>query len=196
MRARHLPFLATALSAFLAISSSLPAAEPAAPPPAPAETVTLLADFQQKTPGIFSYASWQDRLGVSASGLVIQGGKGAQGNGGMGRTLETPLDLSRETYVELAIAVGVLNEVPEVTIALNDADKTQCSARVRINQLMPQQPVWLRVRLSDFKPVKGQDGSDGKMDWTQISQWHLQGDWSTKSPFHVLFIALRTRQLP
>ena len=186
------PLLAFCACTLLAITAPLHADKAAAP--ATAEPVTLLADFQQKIPGIFSYSSWQDRLGVSTSGLVIQGGKGAQGNGGMGRTFEAPLNLSTETYVELAVAVGVLNEVPELTIALNDADKTQFSARVRIDQLMPQQPVWLRVRLSDFKPVKGQDGADGKMDWSQISQWHLQGDWTTKKPFHVMFIALRTRR--
>ena len=33
-----------------------------------------------------------------------------------------------------------------------------------------------------------------KIDWTRIKQWHLQGDWSTAAPFHVMFIALRTRQ--
>jgi hypothetical protein len=32
------------------------------------------------------------------------------------------------------------------------------------------------------------------MDWTKVAQWQLQGDWVTKKPLHVVFIAMRVRK--
>jgi hypothetical protein len=65
---------------------------------------------------------------------------------------------------------------------------------VRVAQFMPGQPVWLRLKVADFTISSGQEaGADGKMDWTKVAQWHLQGDWNTKKPAQVLFIALRAR---
>ena len=123
--------------------------KPVAPLPVVDPTV-LLVDLRENTPGIFSYASWKDKLLVSASGLVVQGSNGAQGDGGMGRNLAAAMDLSDVSYVEVALGVGARNEVPEVTIALNDVDGTQVAARVRIDQIVPTLPVWLRVRRDSF----------------------------------------------
>jgi len=167
--------------------------KPAVPTPV-VDPTSLIVDLRQNTPGIFSYATWQDKLLVSASGLVVQGSNGARGDGGLGRNIEPALDLSDVAYVEVALGVGARNEVPEVTIALNDADGTQVAARVRIDQIVPTLPVWLHVRRDNFTRVTGQDGKDGKMDWSKVAQWHLQGDWTTKKPFHVVFIALRVRK--
>ena len=98
-------------------------------------------------------------------------------------------------YVELALGVGSKNEVPEVSVAFDDADEVQYSARIRVDQVLPQQPVWFHVRLTDFKLNNWQGNKAArKIDWARISRWHLQGDWQTAAPFHVVFIALRTRQ--
>jgi len=167
--------------------------KPVAPVPA-VDPTELLVDFRKTVPGIFSYSSWKDHLLASAAGLVVQGSAGAQGDGGLGRNFDAAMNLSDVSYVEVALAVGARNEVGEATIALNDADGTQVSARVRIDQIVPTLPVWLRVRRDAFTRVGGQDGRDGKMDWTQVTQWHLQGDWTTKKPFHLVFIALRVRR--
>lgn len=164
-----------------------------ATPPA-ADAPILIVDLREKPPGIFHYATWQDKLGVTPNGIIIQGSAGARGDGGMGRNIEPALDLSAISYVEVALGVGAHNEVPEITLALNDADGTQVAARIRVDQIVPGQPVWLRVRRESFTRVSGQDGRDGKMDWTKVGQWHLQGDWTTKKPFHAVFIALRVRK--
>jgi hypothetical protein len=166
--------------------------KPAPVAPAPEPTI-LLADFRANVPGLFVYSSWQGKVSTTSSGTLVQGSSGAQGDGGMGSNIATALDLSHATYVEIALGLGVHNEVPELTIALNDADGTQVAARVRVDQLMPNQPVWLRVRRDQFTRVSGQDGRDGKLDWTKIGQWHVQGDWKTKKSCHVIFIALRLR---
>jgi len=163
-----------------------------APPP---EATRLLADFRTKIPNIGASGTWQGRIGLSDNGFVVQGGLGADGKGDMGQSLDPALDLSKEKYIEVALGVGAKNEVPEVTIAFDDAEGTQFTARIRINQVLPQQAVWFRVRLTDFKLNDWQGNKAGrKIDWTRIKQWHLQGDWSTAAPFHVMFIALRTRQ--
>ncbi len=98
-------------------------------------------------------------------------------------------------YVEVALGTGPKNEVPAITIAFNDVDGVQYTASVRVDQLVPSQPVWFRVRVSDFKLNDWKGDKTGKViNWTRISQWHLQGDWRTEAPCHVMFIALRTRQ--
>lgn len=187
--------LAAALSLVAAVSLFPVETKPeAAPVPAP-DVTRLLADFRTNIPGIFTSGSWQGRLALSSSGFVVQGNKGADGKGEMGQNLPTPADLSKETFIELAIGVGAKNEVPEVTIGFTDVGGIQYTTRIRINQVLPQQAVWFRVKRSDFKLNDWQGIHVGKtIDWTQITQWHLQGDWTTPAPFHVMFIALRTRQ--
>ena len=167
---------------------------PAAAPAPAIDPTTLIADLRENPPGIFTYGSWKDHLAVSPNGLSTQGSSGAQGDGGLGRNIEPALDLSTVAYVEVALAVGARNDFPTVTVALNDADGTQVSAKLHIEQIVPGLPVWLRVRREDFTRVGGQDGKDGKMDWSKVAQWHLQGDWAVKKPVHVMFIALRTRR--
>ncbi|HEY4246325.1 MAG TPA: hypothetical protein VGM64_05675 [Lacunisphaera sp.] len=195
MRVSPLPFLLSLLS--VSILSVLSHADekpvPIAPVVPTAESPTLFVDFRKSLPGIFHYGTWQDKLGISATGIVIEGSKGAQGDGGMGRAIEPALDLSRIAYVEVALGVGAKNEVPEIAVALNDADGTQVAARLRIDQIVPNQLVWLHVPRESFTLVSGQGGKDGKMDWTKVAQWQLQGDWTTKKPLNVVFIALRVR---
>ena len=169
-------------------------ADPGAASPAPDNT-RVIADLRTNVPKVFGNGTWQGKVALSPSGLVIQGGKGADGKGEIGQDLDPKLDLSKERYVELALGVGIMNEVPEVTVAFDDADEVQYSARIRIDQVLPQQPVWFRVRLTDFKLNNWQgDKASRKIDWTRISRWHLQGDWQTAAPFNVIFITLRTRQ--
>jgi hypothetical protein len=184
------------LAALIAFALSLPgyAAESTAEPPAPPETTRFLADLRTNLPNGFANGSWQGKISVTPSGTMILGTKGADGKGEMGQTLEAPLDLSQEKFIELALGVGARNEVPEVTIAFSDATGTQYTARLRIDQVLPQQAVWFHVRLADFRLNDWQgDRAGKKIDWTRIKQWHLQGDWSTTAPFHVMFIALRAR---
>jgi hypothetical protein len=183
--------LLLAAAVFLAAFACTFADEPAVAPAAPA--TVMIADLRKNAADVFSYSTWKDKLNPTADGLVVVGGKGAQGDGGLGRGIAPPLDLSRATFIEVALGVGALNELPEVTIALNDADGSQVSARIRIDQVVPKQPVWFRVRLSDFTPVNGVVGTAPGMDWTSVVQWHLQGDWTTKKPFQAVFIALRAR---
>ena len=163
--------------------------------PAPSDGTRLIADFRSALPGIASFGSWNGKLATSPSGFVIQGNKGADGKGEINQEITPVLDLSRETYVEIALGVGVKNEVPEITVAFSDVAGVQYTARIRINQVLPQLPVWFRVKLTDFKLNNWNGASTGKtIDWTHIDRWHLQGDWAMAAPFHVIFIALRTRQ--
>ncbi len=168
------------------------AAKPAAPK-APDDT-TMIVDLRNNPPDIFQYGTWSGKLAVSKSGLVVQGAKGAQGEGGFGQKLSERLDLNQATYIEVAIGVLPGNEAPRVTIALDDIDGTQFSAAINIEQIVPGAPVWLRARRDDFKLNNTQRGSDSLMDWTKIQAWHLQGDWTTKKPLSVAFIALRERR--
>lgn len=169
-------------------------AEEAAKTPAPPEEIAMIVDLRETLPGIFQYASWEGKLAVTKSGLAVLGGKGAQGNGGIGRDIAPALDLEQVAFVEVALGVVPGNEVPQVTIALNDADGTQFTARINIDQLVPGQPVWLRARREDFRLNGGEKGTDSKMDWQNVTRWHLQGDWTTKKSMRVIFIALRTRK--
>jgi hypothetical protein len=182
---RVLAPLATALA--LGVSASA-ADAPAAP--------TVIVNFTEAVPSVYGYGTWQNNFAVAPNaGFRVQGSKGAQGDGGFCKTIEPALDLSRCTFIELALAVQPGNEVPEYTISLKDADDTSCSARVRVSQIMPGMPVWFRLNVADFVvSSREQDrGKDGKMDWTKVVQWHLQGDWSTKKAVQMLFIALRAR---
>ncbi len=189
-------FLPATLLALAVVPSARPAeTKVEAGDPGPPEVTRLIADFRTKLPDIFSNGTWQGKLALSPNGFVVQGGKGADGKGEMGQRLGPPLDLSKEKFVELALGVGAKNEVPTVTIAFSDVGGTQYVASVRIDQVLPQLPVWFRVRQADFKLNNWQGDRAAKtIDWTHISQWHLQGDWITVAPFHVIFIALRTRQ--
>lgn len=175
--------------------SALCADETAKPTPAaPPDETTMLADLRADQAGIFQYGTWEGKVAVTKSGLSVLGSKGAQGNGGFGHDLGSPVDFTAMNFVELALGVVPANEVPQVTIALNDADGTQFTARITIDQLVPGQPVWLRVHKADFRLNAGEKGKDGEMDWTKVTRWHLQGDWTTKKPCAVIFIALRTRK--
>jgi hypothetical protein len=172
---------------------ALRAEEPAKPAAPPDDTV-LLADLRAETAGIFQYATWEGKIAVTKSGLVVLGAKGAQGNGGFGHDIGKAVDMTNVTDVEVAIGVVPSNEVPQITIALNDEDGTQYTARINIDQLVPGSPVWLRAHKADFRLNSLESGKDGKMDWSRVTRWHLQGDWTTKKPFAVAFIALRTRK--
>jgi len=165
---------------------------PAKPPPP--EPVTLLVDLRTPPTNGFTYGSWQGRVATAASGLLIQGNKGADGSGETGQDFVSPRDLSRAEFIEVALGVGVSNKVPAITVAFDDAADTQYAARILIDQIVPEQPVWLRVRRSDFK-LNNWQGNKGSavIDWTRIARWHLQGDWSKAVPLVVVFIALRTR---
>ncbi len=189
-----LPRLAPTLAAVLFAGVAGFAAEPAAPAAAPAAELITLVNFTEPVPEVYGYGTWQNNFLVAPkAGFRVMGSKGAQGDGGFCKTIEPALDLSKNSFIEIALAVQSANEVPEYTVAFADADGTQCSARVRISQLMPGQPVWLRLKISDFVASTRDPGADGKMDWTKVAQWHLQGDWNTKKPAQVLFIALRAR---
>jgi hypothetical protein len=157
------------------------------------ETV-LIADLRTQPAGLFQYGSWNGKVAVTKSGLAVVGFKGAQGDGGMGAEIAPVLDLTAMTFVEVALGVVPGNEVPQVTIALNDADGTQFTARINIEQLVPGSPVWLRAKRADFKLNGVEKGSDSQMDWSKVTRWHLQGDWATKQPLQVIFVALRTRK--
>lgn len=153
----------------------------------------MIVDLRTGLAGIFQYASWKGRVVVTKSGLAVLGGKGAQGNGGLGREITPTFNFSAVHYVEVALGTIAGNEVPQVTIALNDADGTQFTARVQVEQLVPGQPVWLRVRREDFRLNDVERGTDGQMDWGRVARWHLQGDWTTMKPMNVIFVALRVR---
>jgi len=166
---------------------------PAARPPAPAGV--MIADLRGEGTVAYPYGSWAEALNRTADGIAAVGSKGAQGDGGACGNLPAPMDLSGMTYIEVALAVGNTNEVPEVTVAVGDTDETMASARIRVDQLVPSQPVWFRVPISSF--VLGTGKYAGKvpgLDWTKVAQWHVQGDWATKKPLQVLFIAIRAHR--
>jgi hypothetical protein len=164
-----------------------------APTPPAAEPVRIV-NFTEAVPAVYGYGSWQNNFAIAPkAGFRVLGAKGAQGDGGFCQNLDPVRNLSKCSYIEIALAVQEGNLVPEYTIAFGDAGGTTCAARVRVEQLMPGQPVWLRLKIADFAVSNKDPGPDRKMDWTTVSQWHLQGDWNTKKPAQVLFIALRAR---
>jgi hypothetical protein len=175
----------------LLLAAGLRAAEPAKP--AANDTINI-ADLRKDTSAIYQYGTWEGKVAVTKSGLVVLGAKGAQGAGGFGHDLGSELDLTAATDIELALAVVPGNELPQVTIALNDADGTQVSARIAIDQLAPGQPVWVRARKADFTLNAGEKGKDSVMNWSKVAKWHLQGDWNTKKPCAVAFIALQAKK--
>lgn len=163
-------------------------------PPPGIEGTKMMVDLRAELPGLFSYATWEGKYTVTQSGLAILGSKGAQGNGGLGREISPAMDLSEVAFIEMALGTLPGNEVPDVTIALNDADGTQFSARLPVDQLVPGQPVWLRARRENFRLNGVEPGMDSVMDWSRVVRWHLQGDWTTHRPIQVIFVALRTRR--
>jgi hypothetical protein len=172
---------------------ALPAQE--APKPAtPTEVTAMVVDLRAELPGLFSYSSWDGRITATKSGIAVLGAKGAQGNGGLGREISPAMNFDDVDFVEVALGTIPGNEVPQVTMAFNDADGTQFTARVLVEQLVPGQPVWLRARREDFRLNGVEPGADSKMDWSQVTRWHLQGDWTTMKPMQVIFVALRVRR--
>lgn len=190
----NIPCLRLALPLVLLAAVGVRGDEPAKPSAPPPDDTTLLVDLRKEVPGLFQYGSWNGKLVAAKSGLAVLGNKGAQGNGGFGCELESTLDLSQVSFVEVALGVVPGNEVPQVSVALNDADGTQYTARFNIAQLVPAQPVWLRVRREDFRLNGVEPGADSQMNWSKVTRWHLQGDWTTMKPMQVIFIALRVRK--
>jgi hypothetical protein len=166
-------------------------AKPAAPPP---DDTVLIADFRAGIPGVFQYGTWNGKVTQAKSGLAVMGAKGATGKGGLGREMEAAQDFSTVTFLEVALGVVPSNEVPQVTLAFNDADGTQFTARITIEQLVPGQPVWLRARRENFRLNSVEPGADSKMDWAKVTRWHVQGDWTTEKPFSLILVALRARK--
>ena len=157
--------------------------------------MVMLADLRGPAVTVYGYGSWKDHLNPSANGMVVQGAKGAQGDGGLCGNLTPNYDLSGATWVEVALGVGQTNEAQTVVIGLSDPDGTLVTARIRVDQIVPQQPVWFRVPVSEFRLGVGeQAGKTPGMDWTQVAQWHVQGDWSVKKPYQVVVIAVRARR--
>lgn len=154
----------------------------------------MIADLTQKVEGIFAYGTWQGKLATQPNGgMVVQGSKGAQGTGGFGHDIKPALDLSKVQFIEVALATRNNNELAHYAIGFNDADGTLATARVRVDQLMPNQAIWFRLKTSEFTVVDSQGGKDSKMDWTKIEKWHLQGEYGVAKPAQVMFIALRAR---
>lgn len=169
-------------------------AQETAPAAPPAERTFMVADLRTEQPGLFSYATWEGRISPLKSGIAVLGAKGALGNGGFGREISPALDFGAVNYVEVALGTVPGNAVPHVTVALNDADGTQFSARIPVDHLVPGSPVWLRARRTAFRLNAVEKGADGEMDWSRVTRWHLQGDWTTPQPIAVIFVALRARQ--
>ena len=187
-------FVATLAAPLVGRAENTATAAPAPQPP-PAPSGVMIADLRGEATPAYGYESWTDRLNRTADGVAVVGSKGAQGDGGFCGNLSTPLDLTGMTYVDVALAVGQANEVPEVTVALGDADGTMASARIHIEQIVPGQPVWFRVPVATLLPGSGKyAGTVEGFDATKVAQWHLQGDWATKKPLNVLFIAVRARR--
>ena len=187
-------FVAMLAAPFVGRAEDTATAAPAPQPPA-APTGVMIADLRGAGTVAYPYGSWSEALNRTADGITAVGSKGAQGDGGACGNLPGPMDLSGMTYIEVALAVGNTNEVPEVTVAMGDTDETMASARIRVDQLVPSQPVWFRVPISSF--VLGTGKYAGKvpgLDWTKVAQWHVQGDWATKKPLQVLFIAIRAHR--
>jgi hypothetical protein len=171
-------------------------AEPETPAPAAAAapTTAMIADLRGEAVVVYGYGSWKDRINPTATGLAILGSKGAQGDGGVCGTLAPVYNLGGATWIEIALGVGQTNEATTVVIGLNDVDGTLVTARVRIDQIVPGQPVWFRVPLAEFRPVGGEyAGRVPGMDFTTINQWHVQGEWAVKKPHQFVIIALRAR---
>ncbi len=195
---RYRPALSCLAALAFLLGFAAYAAEPATPAPAPVapgDGTRMIADFRTSLPNTFSAGSWQGKVATTSSGCVVQGNKGADGKGELGETMQPLLDFSAVKFVEVALGTGPKNEVPAITLALNDVDGVQYTASIRVDQIVPGQPVWFRVRLADFKLNDWKGDKTGKViNWAKISQWHVQGDWKTEAPCHVMFIALRTRQ--
>lgn len=184
--------LPAVLAAFALLLARAAAADPAAP--APAETTKLIADLRAALPNAFIAGTWKDNVVITASGSVVNGQKGADGKGELGQNLDPLLDLSAVKSIEVALATGPDNQVPTVTVAFNDNDDIQYTAGLHVEQLVPGQAVWLRLRLSDFKLNDWKGDKHGRtINWKKIRQWHLQGDWHTEAPCHVMLIAVRLR---
>lgn len=183
--------LITALAATIGHAETpATAADKAAP-----SAIVMIADLRGEATPAYGYESWKDSMNRTVEGVSVVSAKGAQGNGGFCGNLDTAMDLSGMAYIEMALGTGTANEVPEVTIGLADADGTLATARIRIDQIVPRQPVWLRVPLSAFHEATGEyAGKKPGMDWSKVTQWHCQGDWTTKKPFQAVFIALRARR--
>ena len=187
-------FVAMLAAPFVGRAEDAATAAPAPQPPA-APTGVMIADLRGEGTVAYPYGSWSEALNRTADGITAVGSKGAQGDGGACGNLPGPMDLSGMTYIEVALAVGNTNEVPEVTVAMGDTDETMATARIRVDQIVPSQPVWFRVPISAF--VLGTGKYAGKVegfDWTKVAQWHVQGDWATKKPLQVMFIAIRARR--
>jgi hypothetical protein len=188
MKNTFLPLICSLALIAAAGARAQEAAKPAADP------TTMIIDLRSNPPDIFQYGSWSGKLAVAKSGMVVLGNKGAQGDGGFGQKLSERLDLNQAEYFEVALGTIPGNEVPKITIAFDDIDGTQYTAQVDVDHLVPGSPVWLRVKRNDFKINPQYRGADSLMDWTKIQQWHLQGDWVTKKPMSVAFVALRERR--
>lgn len=183
-----------AVAAVFALVAFSHAAEPE-PATAAAPALVMLADLRGEAVTVYGYGSWKDHLNPTANGVVVLGGKGAQGDGGLCGNLTPNYDLGGATWVEIALGVGQTNEAATVVVGLSDADGTLVTARVRVDQIVPQQPVWFRVPLSEFRPVGGeQAGKLAGMDFSKVAQWHVQGDWAVKKPHQLVLIAVRARR--
>lgn len=196
MRYRHCLFLVTALFfVLLPLTRAEDTANAATGATASTDVVKIIADLRGPLEHTFSGGSWQGKISTTQSGCAVHGSKGADGKGEVGQNLQPLLNLTEAKWIEVALGVAPKNEVPNVTIAFNDADGIQYTAGIRVDQLVPGNPVWLRVKLSDFKLNDWKGDKAGKrINWAKIASWHLQGDWRTEAPCHLIFIALRTRQ--
>ncbi len=178
-----------------AILSSAADPEPASPAAAPTPATAMVVDLRGESVTVYGYGSWKDRINPTATGLAILGSKGAQGDGGVCGNLAPVYNLGGAAWIEVALGLGQTNEATTVVIGLNDVDGTLVTARVRVDQIVPGQPVWFRVPLSDFHPAGGEyAGRVPGMDFTTITQWHVQGEWGVKKPHQFVVIALRARR--
>lgn len=154
----------------------------------------MIADLRVSAASLEAYGTWQEHVSVSPNGALVLGSKGADGKGGIGKALNPTLDLSRDVFIEVAVGVGQKNTLPEFTVAFSDVEQVQYTALIRVDQIVPGQPLWLRVRRSDFKLNDWQHRNTGRaIDWKRIAHWDLQGDWKTEDAAHFVFIALRAR---
>lgn len=149
----------------------------------------LLSDFTAVPPAV--YGTWLDaetgetRLRIGTSG----GLEVFTPSTGKGGACEKDLKLSfaAGAVLKLTAVVQPDNRANKINILLEDSDGVQAGWSLSLSDLQPgEKGVLVSAPLGSPNFVTAK-GSDSEVDLTRIVSWHVQGDFSSDDPIHLVF---------
>ncbi len=125
---------------------------------------------------LFAFGSWEKTVMAQSSGPIEL--RGVNGKGGYGYNVSLDLTERSDDSIRLLVDVGSGNQAKQLRVLLRDADGTSG----RFVYVLPSESGKVDLRPTDSVSISmpnviDDDGDDGSLDVSTVSQVQILGDW-------------------